>query len=52
MPQNGKKKEFSGLFNIAILRKSSSSVTSCQDVLISFVLLLGFTEKLFYPFMF
>ena len=37
MPQNAKKKTFSGLFRIAILRKSSSSLTSHQDVLVSFV---------------
>jgi len=50
MPQNAKKKKFSGLFGIAILRKSSSSVTSYQDALVSFALLLRFDKKLFYPF--
>jgi len=30
------KKKFSGLFSIAILRKSSSYVTSYQDVLVLF----------------
>jgi len=36
MPHNAKKKKFSGLFSIAILRKSSSYVTSYQDALVSF----------------
>jgi len=36
MQQNAKKNNFSGLFSIAILRKSSSCVTSYQDVLVSF----------------
>ena len=31
-----KKKKFSGLFSIAILRKSSSYVTSYQDALVLF----------------
>ena len=47
MPQNAKKKKFSDLFSIAILRKSSSCVTSYQDALISFVLLLRFDKKCF-----
>jgi len=36
MPQNAKKKNFSCRFSIAILRKSSSCVTSYQDVFVSF----------------
>jgi len=36
MPQNAKKKNFSRCFSIAILRKSSSCVTSYQDALVSF----------------
>jgi len=36
MPQNAKKKKFRGLFNIAILRKSSSYMMSYHDVLVSF----------------
>jgi len=36
MPQNAKKKNFSRRFSIAILRKSSSCVTSYQDVFVSF----------------
>jgi len=36
MPQNAKKNKFSGIFSIAILRKSSSCVTSYQDDLVSF----------------
>jgi len=46
MPQNAKKK-ISGLFSIAILRKSSLCVTSYQDVLVSFALLLRFNKKCF-----
>jgi len=38
MPQNAKKNKFSHLFGIAILRKSSSCVTSYQDALVSFAL--------------
>ena len=37
MPQNAKKKNFSPRFSIAILRKSSSCVTSFQDAFVSFV---------------
>jgi len=47
MLQNAKKKKFSDLFSIAILRKSSSCVTSYQDALISFALLLRFDKKCF-----
>jgi len=36
MPQNAKKNNFSGLFSIAILQKSSSCVTSYQEELVSF----------------
>jgi len=36
MPQNAKKKKFSGLFSKAILKKSLSYVTSYQDALVSF----------------
>jgi len=36
MLQNAKKKKFSGVFSIAILRKSSSYMTSYQDALVSF----------------
>ena len=35
MPQNAKKKNFSRRFSIAILRKSSSCVTSYQDAFAS-----------------
>jgi len=47
MPQNAEKKKFSDLFRIAILRKSSSRVTSYQDALVSFALLLRFDKKCF-----
>jgi len=47
MPQNAEKKKFSYLFSIAILRKSSSCVTSYQDALVSFALLLRFDKKCF-----
>ena len=47
MPQNAKKKKFSDLFSIAILRNSSSCVTSYQDALVSFALLLRFDKKCF-----
>jgi len=36
MPQNAKKKNFSRCLCIAILRKSSSCVTSYQDAFVSF----------------
>jgi len=36
MPQNAKKKNFSRRFSIAILRKSSSCMTSYQDAFVSF----------------
>ena len=49
-PQNAKKNNFSGLFSIAILQKSSRCVTSYHHVLVSFALLLRFDKKLFYPF--
>jgi len=52
MPQNSKKKKFSGLFSIAILWKSSSCVTSYQDAHVLFALFLRFDKKLFYLFMF
>jgi len=47
MPQNAEKKKFSYLFSVAILRKSSSCVTSYQDALVSFALLLRFDKKCF-----
>jgi len=47
MPQNAKKKKFSDRFGIAILRKSSSCVTSYQDALVLFALLLRFDKKCF-----
>ena len=51
MVQNAKKK-FSGVFSIAILRKSSSYMTPYQDALVTFVcILLRFDKKLFYLFM-
>jgi len=50
MPQNAKKK-FSGLSSIAILRKSSSHMTSYQDTRFVCVL-LRFNKKSFNPFMF
>ena len=46
-PQSAKKKKFSDLFGIAILRKSSSCVTSYQDALVLFALLLRFDKKCF-----
>ena len=52
MPQNAEKKKFSDLFRIAILRKSSSRVTSYQDALVSFALLLRLDKKCFTRFMF
>jgi len=36
MPQNAKTNNFSGLFSIAIRRKSSPCVTSYQDLLVLF----------------
>ena len=42
-----KRSKFSDLFSIAILRKSSSYVTSYQDALVSFALLLRFDKKSF-----
>jgi len=42
-----KRRSFSDLFSIAILRKSSSCVTSYQDALVSYALLLRFDKKCF-----
>ena len=47
---HAKMKKFSGIFNIAILRKSSSYVTSLCTCFVC--VLVRFDKKLFYPFMF